>query len=177
VVKATAARLVQAIEAVVRGFGMLAAWVCVALVLLVAGDVFARYLFRTGAVWAQELQWHLISPIALFGMSYALLSGQQVRVDVLFDRFGPGLQRAVEILGGLLMIALGVILVRLSLPWVELSYARGEGSPNPGGLPHRFLLKALIPLGFGLLALQGVAHVLRHAFALPPRGMARPGEG
>ena len=162
-------RIVVAIEAVVRGFGALAAWVCVALVLLVAGDVFARYLFRTGAVWAQELQWHLISPIALFGMSYALVSGEQVRVDVLYERFGPLLQRGIEILGGVLMIALGVVVVKLSLPWVELSWNRGEGSPNPGGLPWRWALKALIPLGFALLALQGVAHVLRHVFALPPR--------
>lgn len=163
------ARLVHAIEAIVRGFGILAAWVCVGLVLLVAGDVFARYLFRTGAVWAQELQWHLISPIALFGMSYALMSGEQVRVDILFARFPASVQRGMEILGGVLMIALGVAVVRLSLPWVEMSWLRGEGSPNPGGLPHRYALKALIPLGFGLLALQGLAHVLRHVFALPPR--------
>ena len=163
-------RLVLGLEGIVRAFGILAAWTCVVLVLLVAGDVFARYLFRTGAVWAQELQWHLISPIALFGMSYALLSGEQVRVDVLFERFSPLGQRVTEILGGLLMIALGVILVRLSLPWVEMSFNRGEGSPNPGGLPWRFALKAMIPLGFALLVLQGVAHVLRHAFALPPRG-------
>jgi TRAP-type mannitol/chloroaromatic compound transport system permease small subunit len=162
-------RLVLGLEAIVRGFGVLAAWTCVVLVLLVAGDVFARYLFRTGAVWAQELQWHLISPIALFGMSYALLSGEQVRVDVLFERFSPLVQRLTEIAGGLLMIALGVILVRLSLPWVEMSFNRGEGSPNPGGLPWRFALKAMIPLGFALLVLQGVAHVLRHALALPPR--------
>ena len=167
--KPAVSRVVLALEAIVRAFGVLAAWVCVALVLLVAGDVVARYLFRTGAVWAQELQWHLISPIALFGMSYALLSGEQVRVDVLYERFSPALQRGTEIIGGLLMVVLGVLLVRLSLPWVELSWVRGEGSPNPGGLPYRFALKALIPLGFGLLALQGVAHVLRHAFALPPR--------
>ncbi len=165
-------RFVQILEAIVRGFGVLAAWVCVALVLLVAGDVFARYLFRTGAVWAQELQWHLISPIALFGMSYALLSGEQVRVDVLYERFSPLVQRIIEVIGGLLMILLGVLLVKLSLPWVEMSYTRGEGSPNPGGLPYRFALKALIPLGFGLLAVQGLAHVLRHAFALPPRNPA-----
>lgn len=163
-------RFVETIESLVRAFGILAAWVCVGLVLLVAGDVFARYLFRTGAVWAQELQWHLISPIALFGMSYALFSGEQVRVDVLYERFSPFAQRCTEVLGGILMIALGVLVVRLSLPWVEMSYLRGEGSPNPGGLPHRYLLKALIPLGFGLLALQGLAHALRHAFDLPARG-------
>jgi TRAP-type mannitol/chloroaromatic compound transport system permease small subunit len=162
-------RFVLILEGVVRVFGVLAAWICVALVLLVAGDVFARYLFRTGAVWAQELQWHLISPIALFGMSYALLSGEQVRVDVLFERMSPTLQRIVEVIGGLLILMLGLLLILLSLPWVEMSYVRGEGSPNPGGLPYRFLLKSLIPLGFGLLAIQGLAHALRHAFALPPK--------
>lgn len=167
-------RLVLGIDALVRAFGVLAAWTCVALVLLVAGDVFARYLFREGAVWAQELQWHLISPIALFGMSYALLCGEQVRVDVFYDRFSPALQRWIEVLGGCLMILLGVFLVRLSLPWVEMSYTRGEGSPNPGGLPYRYVLKAFLPLGFGLLALQGLAHALRHAFGLPPSRSAVP---
>ncbi|MGY6632648.1 MAG: TRAP transporter small permease subunit [Alkalilacustris sp.] len=162
-------RFVLALEGIVRVFGVLAAWVCLVLVLLVAGDVFARYLFRTGAVWAQELQWHLISPIALFGMSYALLSGEQVRVDILFDRFPALVQRGIEVLGGLIMVALGLWVAWLSLPWVEMSYARGEGSPNPGGLPYRFILKAMIPLGFTLLALQGLAHALRHAFALPTR--------
>lgn len=165
-------RLVLGLEGAVKLSGVLAAWLCLVLVLLVAGDVFARYLFKTGAVWAQELQWHLISPIALFGMSYALFSGEQVRVDVLFERFSPRLQQIVEVIGGLLMIVLGVLLVVLSWNWVGMSYARGEGSPNPGGLPARYILKAFIPLGFGLLALQGLAHALRHAFALPPRAPA-----
>ncbi|WP_019956079.1 TRAP transporter small permease subunit [Yoonia vestfoldensis] len=165
-------RLVLTLEAAVRLFGILAAWLCLVLVLLVAGDVFTRYLFNTGAVWAQELQWHLISPIALFGMSYALYAGEQVRVDVLYERFSPRAQQVIEVVGGLLTIALGVLLIKLSWSWVGMSYVRGEGSPNPGGLPFRYALKALIPLGFGLLALQGLAHVLRHAFALPMRDTA-----
>lgn len=170
-------RFVLTLDAVVRFFGVVAACICVALVLLVAGDVFVRYLLRTGAVWAQELQWHLISPIALFGMSYALLSGEQVRVDVLYDRFSPMAQRITEVIGGLLMVALGIIVVTLSLPWVEMSYTRGEGSPNPGGLPYRFLLKAILPLGFALLALQGLAHAIRHAFDLPRHGVTKDYKG
>ena len=166
--------IVAGIEAVVNLFGRLAAWVCVILVLLVAGDVFARYLFRTGAVWAQELQWHLISPIALFGMSYTLMRGEQVRVDVIFERLPEPVQRALEVLGGVLIMALGFIVAWLALPWVEMSYIRNEGSPNPGGLPWRFLLKALLPLGFLLLALQGLAHALRHGFGLGPREPATP---
>lgn len=166
----TVERVVHGIEAVVRLFGWIAAWTCVALVALVAGDVVMRYLFSVGAVWLQELQWHLISPIALFGMSYLLFVGEQVRVDVFYERFPAILQRIIEVIGGLLLLAMGLYIAWLTLPWVEQSFLRGETSPNPGGLPLRWLLKALIPFGFLLLALQGLAHALRHGLALPSRG-------
>ena len=47
------------------------------------GNVLLRYVFNTGSVWSQELEWHLMAPICLFGMSYALRHGEHVRVDVL----------------------------------------------------------------------------------------------
>ena len=163
-------RVVHGIEAVVRLFGWIAAWTCVVLVALVAGDVVMRYLFSIGAGWLQELQWHLISPIALFGMSYLLFMGEQVRVDVFYERFPVALQRVIEVIGGLLLLAMGLYIAWLTLPWVEQSYLRSEASPNPGGLPLRWVLKALIPFGFLLLAMQGLAHALRQGFALPSRG-------
>lgn len=161
-----AERIAGAIEAVVDVFGRLAAYVGVALVLLVAGNVFARYFFRTGTIWLQELEWHLIAPIALIGMSYTLLKGEQVRVDFLYEQMPEVLRQVIEILTGLLTIIFAVIVVKLSLPFVEQAWRMGEGSPNPGGMPHRAVLKALIPFGFALLALQGLAHTLRHGLAL-----------
>jgi TRAP-type mannitol/chloroaromatic compound transport system permease small subunit len=161
-----AERLADAIEAVVDVFGRLAAFVGVALVLLVAGNVFARYFFRTGTIWLQELEWHLIAPIALIGMSYTLLKGEQVRVDFLYEQMPLALRRVIEIATGILTIIFAVIVVKLSLPFVEQAWRMGEGSPNPGGMPHRAVLKALIPFGFALLALQGLAHTLRHGLAL-----------
>ncbi len=162
-------RIVATLEAAVDFFGRLAAWTCVALVLLVAGSVLARYFLRTGTIWLQELEWHLISPIALFGMSYALLQGEQVRVDVLYDRFPAAARRMIEIAGGVLLVIFAAWMVKLSIPFVMQAWRVGEGSPNPGGLPYRFLLKGLIPIGFALLAMQGLCHVLRHALALPER--------
>lgn len=158
-------RAILALEAVVELCGRLAAWVCIALVLLVAGNVFARYFFSTGTIWLQELEWHLISPIALLGMAYALKHGEQVRIDVFFDRMPRAGQRVVEILTGLLTLAFALIMLRLSLPFVMQAWVTGEGSPNPGGLPYRVVLKALIPIGFLLLALQGLAHTLKHALS------------
>ena len=161
-----AERLADVIEAIVDVFGRLAALVGVALVLLVAGNVFARYFFRTGTIWLQELEWHLIAPIALIGMSYTLLKGEQVRVDFLYEQMPLALRQVIEIATGILTIIFAVIVVKLSLPFVEQAWRIGEGSPNPGGMPHRAVLKALIPFGFILLALQGLAHTLRHGLAL-----------
>lgn len=165
----TAARIAGIIEAAVDVFGRLAAYVGVALVLLVSGNVLARYFFRSGTIWLQELEWHLVSPIALIGMSYTLLKGEQVRVDFLYDQMPLALRQIVEIVTGLLTVVFAVIVVRLSLPFVEQAWRIGEGSPNPGGMPHRFALKAFIPLGFALLAIQGLAHTLRHGLALLQR--------
>lgn len=170
-------RFVNGVEGAVRLAGWIAAWTCVALVLLVAGDVFIRYFLRTGSVWFQELQWHLISPIALFGMSYALYCGEQVRVDVLFERFPPWLCRVIEVAGGIALMIFALYAVYLAMPWVQQSWLRAESSPNPGGLPYRWALKGLIPLGFALLALQGLAHALRHGFGLPNPANDRPPAG
>jgi TRAP-type mannitol/chloroaromatic compound transport system permease small subunit len=164
-----AARLADAIEVVVDIFGRLAAYAGVAIVLVVAGNVFARYFFRTGTIWLQELEWHLISPIALIGMSYTLLKGEQVRVDFVYDQMPAALRHIIEIVTGILTVIFAVIVVYLSWPFVEQAWRIGEGSPNPGGMPYRFALKAFIPLGFALLAIQGLAHILRHVLLLMQR--------
>ena len=79
-------------------------------------------------------------------------------------------EELIEVIGGLLLLAMGLYIAWLTLPWVEQSYLRNEASPNPGGLPLRWVLKALIPFGFLLLAMQGLAHALRQGFALSSRG-------
>lgn len=156
-------RIVGAVEAVVDFFGRLAAWTCVALVLLVAGNVLARYFFRVGTIWLQELEWHLLSPIALLGMSYALLKGDQVRVDILYDAYSDRGRALIEVVIGVLLVLFSLAVIKLSIPFVYAAYRIGEGSPNPGGLGYRFILKAFFPLGFGLLAAQGAAHAIRNA--------------
>lgn len=162
------AKLAGRLDLVVELFGRLAAWIGVALVLLVAGNVLVRYFLHTGAIWLQELEWHLIAPIALFGMSYALLHGEALRVDGLYQRFPERVRLAIDIASGLAMALIAALLVKLSIPFVLQSYAMGEGSPNPDGIPHRFLLKALIPLGFAVLFVQATAEALRAILKLFP---------
>jgi TRAP-type mannitol/chloroaromatic compound transport system permease small subunit len=144
---------------VIDGAGAIAAVSGLALVLVVGGNVLLRYVFNSGSIALQELEWHLVSPIALFGMAFGLRHGAHVRVDFVYDRMSPRVQSFVDLIAALLMGAVAVVIVSVAIPYVQSSYTIAEGSPDPGGLPWRWLLKAFIPLGFGLLILQAIAHV------------------
>jgi TRAP-type mannitol/chloroaromatic compound transport system permease small subunit len=87
--------------------------------------------------------------------------GEHVRVDIVYGRFSARQKTIVDLLSALLAIGIAALFIWLSLHYVQQAYDIDEGSPDPGGLPHRFLLKALIPIGFALLLLQGIAGALK----------------
>jgi TRAP-type mannitol/chloroaromatic compound transport system permease small subunit len=160
-----AERLAGGIDRFIDVVGRITAWSSFVLAVVMGANVLLRYGFSTGSVWAQELEWHLMSPICLFGMSYALRHGEHVRVDVLFTSFPPRLKQLVEFVSALVSMAVCLIVIDLSLGYVMYSWGIGEGSANPGGIPARYLLKALIPLGFALLFLQSLAHAIQYFYA------------
>ena len=168
--------LVRRLEALSRWTGHAVAWLVLALVLLIAYDVAMRYLFKAGSVALQELEWHLFSLVFLLGAAYTLKEDAHVRVDILYrSRFMDARRRAwVDLLGGLFfLLPFCVLVVASSWPFVHNAYLMGEGSPDPGGLPHRYLIKAAIPLGFALLLLQGLASMARALLVLLGRGEGR----
>lgn len=146
--------------------GRITGWCAFALVCVMSFNVLLRYMFRTGSVAMQEMEWHLMAPICLLGLSYALLHDGHVKVDILYGRFPPRLQRIVDLVSMILVCAVVAILIYLSIPYVEQSYSIGEQSPDPGGLTHRWVLKALLPLGFGLLLIQSLAATIRALVAV-----------
>lgn len=156
-----ASRLADAIDAIVDRVGQLSALAVGALVVVMSANVLLRYGFSLGSVWAQELEWHLMSPIALLGAAYALRHGEHVRVDVLYAQFTPRTQALLDLVAGVAGIGVSVLVVWLSWRYVGVSFAQGEGSANPGGIPFRWALKAFIPVGFALLLLQFAAETLR----------------
>ncbi len=165
-----AVRTADSIDRFIDWIGRGTAWTCLLIVLIVATNVILRYLFRIGPVSLQELEWHLLSPIALIGMSYALRHDDHVRVDILYEDFSPKVQEVIDLLVAIATVVISVILVKLSLDFVYQAYSLGEGSPDPGGLPHRFLLRAFIPLGFALLLLQAFARGIRSVLHLRGAG-------
>jgi TRAP-type mannitol/chloroaromatic compound transport system permease small subunit len=163
---------VAAVERVVDLVGRAAAWLTLIVVVLMATNVLLRYAFSIGSVWAQELEWHLLAPIVLVGMTYALQKGDHVRVDVFYARYSERGRAAVDLLAALLALALALLVIRYSIPYVQQSYSIGEISPDPGGLTHRWVLKSLIPLGFALFGLQAAAQAVQAGLRLA-RGAAR----
>lgn len=157
----TALKIADGADRVVRIVGEVAAWSGLAMVLLIAFNVIARYFFSFGLVALQELEWHLMAVGALFGVTYALNRREEVRVDILYARYPARVQRAIDAAGALFLGLTALYIAWLSIGFVTRSYALGEGSADPGGLPARYVLKAVIPAAFTLLAVQAFARVVQ----------------
>ena len=134
------------------------AWVTVLLVVVIFVDVVMRYAFNTSFVFTQELEWHLFGFIFLIGAGYTLLHDGHVRVDIIYQRLGWKGRAWVNLLGVLFFLIPGCLMV-ISTSWkfTMTSFAMLEGSPDPGGIPFRFIVKGFIPAGFVLLILQGIS--------------------
>jgi TRAP-type mannitol/chloroaromatic compound transport system permease small subunit len=153
----------RGLDALVEFGGRVGAWCGFALLLVMAGNVLMRYLFRVGSVAMQELEWQLMAPVSLLCIAFAIKREGHIRVDVFYARMSLRAQQVVELFSYLCALTLCALIIHLSIPYVMQSYLIGEGSPNPGGLPHRFIVKSMIPLGFFFLALQSLAGCLRAA--------------
>ncbi len=149
--------------------GRLASWLVVLMAVVIGYDVAMRYLFQNGSVALQEIEWHLFALIFLLGAAYTLRHDDHVRVDLIYrSRYMTTRRRAlIDMLGCLFfLIPFCLLVINASLPFVENSWSMSETSPDPGGLPVRWLLKAAIPVGFGLLMLQGLSMMIRCGLVL-----------
>ena len=143
------------------------AWITFLLVVVVFVDVVMRYLFSTSFVFTQELEWHLFSFVFLVGAGYTLLKDGHVRVDILYQSVGPRGKAWVNLLGVIFLALPGCFMViDTSLDFVTSSWMVMEGSPDPGGVPYRFIVKSFIPIGFGLLLFQAISLGLRSILVL-----------
>ena len=132
------------------------------LIALVMFNVTARYGFNYVVIGLQELEWHLFSAIFLLGASYAIKTGSHVRVDVFYENFSERTQGYIDIFGTVFfLIPFCGLVAWYSVDFVKESYDLGEVSINPGGLSHRWLIKAVIPLSFGLMAISSLELLLR----------------
>lgn len=142
--------------------GYFAALLVVVLSLLVAYDAVMRYLFASGSIALQEIEWHLFDIIFLLGLSYALKHDKHVRVDIFFEHYSKETRAIVQILSMLLLvIPFSLIFLSDSLDMLMQSYLQHEISSDPGGLTHRYLIKGVLVAAFILLILQALSEILK----------------
>jgi len=160
--------------------GRAVAWLVLVAVLVSAGNALMRYAFSMSSNAWLEIQWYLFSAIFLLAAGWTLKRNAHVRIDVIAARLSPRAQAWLDILGGLFfLLPMAVLILYLSWPMFMQSYLGHEVSSDAGGLV-RWPVKLLIPLGFGLLVLQGVSEIIKRVAFLsgdlvPDESAAPPG--
>ncbi|EJU9787643.1 TPA: TRAP transporter small permease subunit [Vibrio vulnificus] len=153
------------IERLFNRFGDLLGWLSsVLFILLLANVVYnvvMRYVFNDVSIAFQEMEWHLFSAVFLLGIPFALKSGGHVRVDLFYERLSHRAQAIIDLLGTIFFLFPFCLLVAwFGIDFAKESYALGETSGDPGGLPYRWVIKAIIPLSFLFMAISGVGLLL-----------------
>ena len=155
-------RFIELIDSITDRIGRSAAWLSLAMVMLMFFIVVLRYLFQAGSIALQESIMYLNALIFTLGAAYTLKEQGHVRVDIFYNRCSPRLRALVDLLGAvfLLAVTLGYIAWE-SWDYVAVSWRIREGSPEASGLPFVYLLKSTLYLLVGLLALQGLSETLK----------------
>ena len=136
-------------------------WLVLIMTLISAGNASYRFVLNDSSNGMLEIQWYLFAAIFLLCSPYTLQKNAHVRIDVLSGKLSPRGIAVIDIIGTLFFLLPMVVLVLwLSLPLVADSYKINEHSANAGGL-LRWPVKALLPIGFTLLALQGVSELIK----------------
>ena len=150
------------ISRALQAIGRAASWVWLVLLAVIVINVIMRYALGEGRIEFEEIQWHLYAIGFLIGLSVCLDADDHIRVDVFRDRISPRLRAWIELYGLLLLFLPFVVMVLVyAWPFVASAFAVGEVSDAPGGLPYRWLIKAVLPLSFLLLLVAGLGRLLR----------------
>lgn len=155
-------RVVAVIDRINDAFGKLAGWLTAFLVLIVMFDVVTRYVFNFSIVASQEGEWHVYSLVFLLGAGWALKEDRHVRVDVFYTKQSPRVKAWINIVGSFIfLLPFSILGFYATVPYVKASFKVRETSPDPGGLPGRWLIKGAILVGFALLFIQAISEIIK----------------
>ena len=151
------------LKKIINKTGKISSWFSLALVLLISTDVLLRYVFNFSTAALYEMEWHLFAIIFLLASPYTLQQNKHVRVDVFYNNFSKRKKNIIDLIGNIIfLIPFSFIIFYTSLPFVADSYSILESSPDPGGLPYRFIIKSIIPIAFFLLMIQGILNAIKN---------------
>lgn len=158
-------RLLLAFSALIDAFnekiGNFCNWLVLLACVVSAGNAMVRYAYDTSSNAWLEIQWYMFAVIVMLGASYTMKRNEHVRVDIFYMTLGRRGQLWVDILGTLVfLLPTCTILAWLSWPFFMQSFNVNEHSSNAGGL-LRWPIKLVLPVGFALVALQGLSELIK----------------
>ena len=141
--------------------GKITMWLILATTLISAGNALVRKIFDSSSNSLLEIQWYLFAAVFLLGAGYGFLKNSHVRIDFLSSRFSARTRNWIDVVGIVaVLFPFCLIVINLSWPLFVRALASGEMSQNAGGL-IRWPVYSLVPLGFGLLMLQGMSELIK----------------
>lgn len=153
--------LSRAIDALNELVGRAVLWLVLIATLISAGNALSRYALNLSSNAWLEVQWYLFGALFLLAAGYTLKHNGHVRIDVLYGHRSARTRAWIDLAGGaLFLLPFCLLMVWLSWPGFTESLASGEMSPDSGGL-LRWPVRLTIPVGFALLALQGVSEIIK----------------
>ena len=151
----------QLIDWINERVGKAAFWLVLVMTLISAGNASYRFILHDSSNGLLEIQWYLFAAVFLLCSPYTLQKNEHVRIDVLSGKLSPRGLAVIDIIGTIFfLLPMVVAVLWLSLPLVAESYKINEHSANTGGL-IRWPVKILLPIGFTLLALQGLSELIK----------------
>jgi TRAP-type mannitol/chloroaromatic compound transport system permease small subunit len=123
-------------------------------------------IYRDNSNILSETQWYMFAAIVMFGAAWTLKVNEHVRVDLVYGAVSERARTWIDLLGGLFfLLPMCILMLYFTWPWFMEAWISGEGSPNSGGLV-RWPVKLVVPIGFALVALQGVSEIIKCYLAL-----------
>ncbi|MBR9867162.1 MAG: TRAP transporter small permease subunit [Oceanospirillales bacterium] len=155
-------RLEQMINSFSELLGKISAVLFIVMLFNVFIDVVMRYLFNDVSIGLQELEWHLYASVFLLGVPYALKTGGHVRVDLIYERQTAKTKALIDMFGSLfLLMPFCALVAWYGVDFAKEAFVLGETSGDPGGLPYRWLIKAVIPFSFLAMLISGIGMFLK----------------
>jgi TRAP-type mannitol/chloroaromatic compound transport system permease small subunit len=154
------------VDAINEKIGVVCNWLVLLACIVSAGNAMVRYAYDTSSNAWLEIQWYMFAAMVLLGGPYTLKMNEHVRVDLLYGMCSERTRIWIDIMGCLVfLLPICVILVYFTWPWFVESWRIDETSSNAGGLV-RWPVKLILPVGFALMALQGISELIKRIEAL-----------
>ncbi len=157
----------NAVDWLNRQIGKHVIWLILASTVISAVNAVVRKAFNIGSNAFLEIQWYLFAGTFLLTTAFTLLNSEHVKIDVIYTHFSKRKQMWIDSFGfAFFLTPFCLAILWYGIPFFLQGYRTGEISPNAGGL-IRWPVYALIPIGFGLLLLQGWSELIkRQAFLM-----------